>query len=288
MTESGSWSIANTSAPSRTSGRQLAIERVRQRVHAALDLLHVDVRAAEVLAQHLDHRVVHVRLDEVHDRVVLDRAVRPAAEAQELVQRVLVVVAHDLVPGGVALGLDHRAEVADGLLPQLVRGPAALGLGQIERQARGVRVRLRHRHPLAADVDQALRVAHHERAHRQPELVAVRERQVVGARDAHGARLGVQPRREGAQRVDPAADPVLGLEHDDLVALALELVRRDQAGQPRADDHDPLRRTGTRLEPALGDRPHVRGQRRLLAGRGCGDLSGRSWGRSVVMPGNGS
>ena len=83
--------------------RQLGEERVRQLVHAAGDLLHVDVRAAEVLAQDLHQRVVHVRLEEVHDREVLDRARGPAAEAQELVERVLVVVANDLVPGGVAL-----------------------------------------------------------------------------------------------------------------------------------------------------------------------------------------
>ena len=38
----------------------LRVERVRQLVHAAGDLLHVDVRAADVLAQHLDEGVVHV------------------------------------------------------------------------------------------------------------------------------------------------------------------------------------------------------------------------------------
>ena len=113
---------------------ELRVERVRQAVHAAGDLLHVDVRPAEVLAQDLDERVVHVGLEEVHDREVLDRALRPALRAQELVERVLVVLADDVVPGRRALALDQRPEVADRRLPQLVGGPPALVVVEHERQ----------------------------------------------------------------------------------------------------------------------------------------------------------
>ena len=53
----------------------------------------------------------------------------------------------------------------------------------------------------AAEVDQCLRVAHHERPQRQPEQVAVAEREVVGARDAHARR----PRRTGPARTGTGA-----------------------------------------------------------------------------------
>ena len=247
--------------------RQLPVERVRQLVHAAGDLLHVDVGAADVLAQHLHQRVVHVRLEEVHDREVLDRAGGPAAEAQELVERVLVVVANDLLPAGIAFLLDHRAELADGLLPQVVRRPAALLLGEIEVEVRGIGVRLRHRHARPADVHQALRIAHDERAERQPELLAVRQGEAVRPRDAHGACLGIEAGREGAERVDPAPDAVLRLDHDDVVTLALQLVRGHQPGEPGTDDHHALRRLVPWLEPSLGDGLHGGGQRRALVGR---------------------
>ena len=44
--------------------------------------------------------------------------------------------------------------------------------------------------------DEALRIAHHEGSQLEAEQVAVRERQVVGARDAHAAGLGVEAGRE--------------------------------------------------------------------------------------------
>lgn len=60
----------------------------------------------------------------------------------------------------------------------------------------------------------------------------------MGARDAHAAGFRVQAGREVAKRVDPATDPVLALEDDDVVALTLQLERGDEAGQPRPDDDD--------------------------------------------------
>ena len=57
---------------------QLPEEGGGQPIHPADDLLHVHVRLADVLAQDLDDRVVHVGLEEVHDRVVLDGALAPA------------------------------------------------------------------------------------------------------------------------------------------------------------------------------------------------------------------
>ncbi len=230
---------------------KFGVERVRESVHPARDLLHVDVGLADVLAQDLDDRVVHVGFDEVHDRVVLDGSLRPALHAQELEQRVLVVIAHDLLPGLVACLLDHPSQVTGRAFPELVGGPTALVLGQVEGQAFGLGVGLGGRHPDAAHVDETLRIAHHERAKRQPEEVAVFERQVVDARDAHAARLGVQTRREAPQRVDAAAHPILGFEDQDLVALPLQFVRGDQSRQAGAQHDDPLGGAGASVE-AIG------------------------------------
>ena len=77
---------------------QLGIERIGQAIHTANDGAHVDIRPTEVFAQDLDDGVVHVGLDEVHDRVVLDRFLREATHLEEFVQRVLVVATHDLNP----------------------------------------------------------------------------------------------------------------------------------------------------------------------------------------------
>jgi hypothetical protein len=99
---------------------QFPVEGVRQRVHATRDRAHVDVRAAELLAQHFDERVVQVALDEVHDRVELDCAFAEPARAEEFVERVLVVLADDLRPGILATGIDHLLDLGDGLLPQRV------------------------------------------------------------------------------------------------------------------------------------------------------------------------
>ena len=208
-------------------------------------------------AQHLDHRVLHVRFHEVHDRVVLDGAIGPAAAAQELVQAVLVKAQHDVVPGRRALGRDSSAHAADGVLPQVIRRPAALVIRDAEPQARRVGVRVRHRHPFAADVDQPPGVAHRERSHRQAELRAVGQCQVVGLRDAHATRLGIQPRREGAQRPDPATDPVLRLQHDRPMTLPPQLVRGDQTRQAATDDDHVAAWRGTGLQTERCRSQHV-------------------------------
>ena len=98
----------------------------------------------------------------------------------------------------------------------------------------------------------------------------------MGPRDAHAARLRVQPGRERlAKRVDPATDAVLRLQHGHPVALALELEGRHEARQPGADDDDAPGGLVASLEALLGgleqlrvDRRRVRGQlvRRDLAG----------------------
>ncbi len=93
-----------------------------------------------------------------------------------------------------------------------------------------------------------LGIAHHERTQLEPEQVAVGQRQVVHARDAHRAGLGVQPRREVADRLDAAADAMLCLEDERLVALPLELEGGDQAGDAAAQDEHPLARLRSRLE----------------------------------------
>ena len=139
----------------------------------------------------------------------------------------------------------------------------------------GVGVGLLDRQPLPTDVHETLRIAHHERTKRKPELVAVGQGQAVRTRDAHGPRLGVEPGREGAQGVHPAAHPVLGLEHDDVVALALQLVRRHQPGQTGADDQHALGRLVVGLESLIGHPAHGGGDRRGRAGRWLGRSVGK-------------
>ena len=111
-------------------------------------------------------------------------------------------------------------ELARRLVPELRPGLAALVVGELEGQPIGVGIGLGVGHALAVDEDERLGIAHHERPHLQAEQLAVGERQVVHARDAHRARLGVQPRRKVADRLDPAADAMLCLEDERVVALA--------------------------------------------------------------------
>ena len=56
-----------------------------------------------------------------------------------------------------------------------------------------------------------------------------------------------------AQRVDAAADALLRLEDERIVAGAQQLVGGHQAGHAGADDHDPLARAGHRRQAFLND-----------------------------------
>ena len=118
---------------------------------------------------------MHVGFEEVENREELDGASRPAFVPQELIQRQLVVLGDDVVPGPRPLAGDEYAQVADRLLPHRIGGAALLVLGQQERQPGGMAVGIGSRHSQAAQVDQASRIAHHEWAHRQPEQLAVAE-----------------------------------------------------------------------------------------------------------------
>jgi hypothetical protein len=120
------------------------------------------------------------------------------------------------------------------------------------------------RHPHPTHVDDALRIAHHERAHLQVEEAAVLHGQVMGARNAHRTRLGVQAGRKRAQRVDPATDAMLGLEHDRIVALPLQLVRGHEPGHAGADDQDSLASAGPVLQAFAGHGEDVGPNRRLI------------------------
>ena len=175
------------------------------------------------------------------------------AHLEELVERVLVVLSRDLDPRVGAVDVDERADVADGVLPERVGRAAPLVIGHREAEAVRVGVRLFERHARPADVHEPLRVVHHERPQLEAELLAVAQRQVVDARDAHAAGLGVETGREVPERVDPSADSVLGLEHEGVVALAFQLVGGDEAREPAADDDHPLARPGPGLEPLLRD-----------------------------------
>src|SRR5690606_9139841 len=90
-------------------------------------------------------------------------------------------------------------------------------------------------------------------------------------RDAVDVGLGVAP----AYRQRAAAGAVARLEHGDLVARLLQLVRRRQARRPGADDHDLLGGpTGEREVAALRRRPRV-GLRLRGGGRGEPDRTHR-------------
>ena len=111
-------------------------------------------------------------------------------------------------------------------------------------------------------MDERFRIAHDERAELEAEQVAVPKGEIVSARDAHPAGLGVEPGRERAEGVDPAADPVLGLEDGHIVALALQFEGRHQTGQAGTDDDDPLGRAGSPVEAGIRGGEHLRIDRR--------------------------
>ena len=141
----------------------------------------------------------------------------------------------------------------------------------------GLALRLLHGHPLAGDVDEALGVPHDEVAHREPEQLAVLHGEVVGAGDAHGAELGVQAGGEVPAGVDAAAHAILRLEDDDIVALALQLVRGHQPGDAGAEHDDPLADARPPFQPVLG---HAHG----LLGHGLGhDRLRRPLGQELVF-----
>ena len=229
---------------------EVLVERARQQVHAAGDLLHVLERAADDLAQLLDDRRVHVRLAEAHHAVQLERALGEAAHHQELARS--------------STGRSSRSSASSeswppssycsrnslrGFVPELRPGLALLVVGKIEGQlisgCASASATVMRWPSMWTSV---LGIAHHERPQLEPEQVAVGQRQVVDARDAHRARLGVQPGREVADRLDAAADAVLRLEDQRLVALPLELERGDQTGDAAADDDHPLARLRQRFQ----------------------------------------
>jgi hypothetical protein len=247
---------------------QVGEEGVRQAIHPAGNLLHIHVRLAEVLPEDLDDRVVHVGLEEVHHGVVLDGALAPTLLPKELVERELVVAPDDLVPGRLAFVLDHGPQLSDGRLPELVGRAPSFVVGQVEGQAGRLGVRGFDRHPLAVEIDEALGIAHHERPQGQVEEPAVLEGQIVGARDAHAPGFGIQAWSEAAQRVDAATNPILGLEHDDPMALALELVRGHQPGETGPDDDHEVRYAGPAAQSRTRDcQRRRRGWRRQVRGR---------------------
>ena len=157
-------------------------------------------------------------LDEVHDRVVLDRALatspwRRRNSYSEYWSYRATISSQPAWPSCSTIA----AQVADRRLPQLVRGAPALAMARARTAGvSGSRVRPPPsvmRWP--ADVHEALGVAHHERPHRQVEQLAV-------ARASGRARAGCasppasaySPGANVAQRVDAAADAVLRLEHE--------------------------------------------------------------------------
>jgi hypothetical protein len=122
--------------------------------------------------------------------------------------------------------------------------------------------RLFGRHPLAANVDDALGVAHDEGPQLEPEEPAVADGQVVDARDPHRARLGVQAGRKGSECVHAATDAILGFQDERVVALPRQLEGGDQTRDAGADDDDPLGRLIARLQTFPGSRERRRVGRR--------------------------
>src|SRR5829696_6505781 len=113
---------------------QVFVERARQEVQTADDLLHVLERAANDLAQLLYHGGVHVRLAEAHYPVQLDRALGEAARDEELAGRELIELLEQKVQRSNAAFFVALPELARCLVPKLSPGLALLVIREVEGQ----------------------------------------------------------------------------------------------------------------------------------------------------------
>ena len=106
----------------------------------------------------------------------------------------------------------------------------------------------------AAEEAVGLRVVHSERFGRKAVAVDQRVGDGVRTRDAH--RTGFRPQPVGerlAQREHAAADAMLGLQQDRIVAGAEQLRGGDETRHARADDGDSCRARGAWLQTAGED-----------------------------------
>jgi hypothetical protein len=143
--------------------------------------------------------------------------------------------------------------------------------------------RLFGRHPLAANVDDALGVAHDEGPQLEPEEPAVADGQVVDARDPHRARLGVQAGRKGSECVHAATDAILGFQDERVVALPRQLEGGDQTRDAGADDDDPLGRLIARSRPSRGVASVAGSVGAVVTSGSGGSLSSSSSNSSMLM-----
>ena len=251
----------------------------RHPLGAADDVVLVIVALGQHDAQDLEHRVPEVRVPAAGAEADLaeDLAVAKAQASErrrrrdEIVERAIVPLVHERVPGRLhgrrvarahrRLQLVERGFRAQRLVPrgrhlaererQVVdRAREPRGAGQVhDRRAGGRGQRVRERAALELQ-----------------EVGVVREAR-RRARKAHAAELGHRaPGPVEALRAQPPADAA-GLVDDRAQAELRELVRRDHAGHPGADDRDGRAQRGfrQRAEPGRVGDPVVVGVREVRA-----------------------
>ena len=145
---------------------------------------------------------------------------------------------------------DFLGERVNRLLPALATGRAPVLFTQLAREQRGIGIDLPPAVLAPEQVTVRFRVLQRERIELEAELLGVRKRQQMRARDPHRAGFAVEARRERlAQREDAAANAVLRFEDQRIVTGAQELRARGLTGDPRPHDDDALAR------PGVGGRP---------------------------------
>jgi hypothetical protein len=157
------------------------------------------------------------------------------------------------------LALDHLPQVPRRLVPEGLDGPPLLVWCEVEGQAFRVALRVGRRHPLAADVDQSPRIAHHERSQLQAEQFAIRECQVMarGMRMPPASAWSPGAKGGGACRPDRPTR-CCAFQDQWLVALAAQLEGGEPGPTDRPDHDHPLGRLRPRLEAPRPPRPEFR------------------------------
>ena len=199
VTESASWSIAWTSAPKRMRSGICAVERVRQDVHAARRSPACPRRPCR--SPRGTPRSTALLIPDSTKFMTPYISMAPSEKPlhlQELADAVAVVLAAGCCSQPAAASASTRR-------PELAASPSShrspperprSWSATSKPSSSGVEARLLGGHPLPADVDQALRVAHHERA-------AARARSGRCSRASGRGRAGCawpRPRRTGPAR----------------------------------------------------------------------------------------
>ena len=181
--------------------RELGQERARQLVGAAVEVDEVGVEVAELLAQQLEERRVHQRLLVEQEAEHLDRALRPAAQLEELAHAVLVVLGGDARPRVVAAGRRGGSRTARARRSRAAPAPCARA-PRSRTRARGIVAELAGGGPAArrsSSRPRGLSIVNGWVASPYRSMSAMREG--VRARDAHRPASAHRPGANGSRSV---------------------------------------------------------------------------------------